>query len=252
NNNLLLIFTIFLLGFNLLWLIQTHFHLHRLKPDQVSIFPGHASDAIKVSIFWKAAPSGPWNWQINLESNHGDFSYHTIQNDKTKSEGEIIPMKRGVYQWSHLRIKTTNPFGLYQVWIYFPLQFESLVYPTLLKNVDLTLSGTRLEGEILQDKKGPDDFRGLGNYMNDEARKISWKHYARSGALFIKEGEEKKAPLLELELNPPKGAKPKEDYLSYMATQMVECHRRDIPFLLRVNGNESAQLSDCLKVLTLC
>lgn len=252
SNNLLLIFTIFLFAFNLLWLIQTHFHLHRLRPDQVAIFPGHAGAAINVNIFWKAAPKGPWNWQIDLESDHGDFAYHGIKDDKHKSEGEITPDKRGVYQWQYLKVKTANPFGLYQVWVYFPLKLQSLVYPTLLSAVDLTLSGKDFEGEILQDKKGVDDFRGLGNYMNDESRKISWKHYARSGELFIKEGEEKKAPILELELRPPTEFEPKEHYLSYLATQMVECQRRDIPFSLRVNGVESGQLQDCLKVLTLC
>lgn len=252
SNNLLLIFTIFLFAFNLLWLIQTHFHLHRLKPDQVSIFPGHAGHAINVNIFWKAAPKGPWNWQMQLESDHGDFAYHGIRDDKSKSEGEITPDKRGVYQWSYLKVKTENPFGLYQVWIYYPLNLKTLVYPTLLSSVDLKLSGKDFEGDILQDKKGPDDFRGLATYRNDESRKISWKHYARSGDLLIKEGEEKKAPLLQLDFKPPTGAEPKERYLSYLTTQIVECHRRDIPFSLRVNGVESSQLQDCLKVLTLC
>jgi len=252
SNNLLLIFTIFLFSFNLLWLIQTHFHLHRLRPDQVAIFPGHAGVAINVNVFWRTAPKGPWDWQIQLESDHGDFLYHGIKHDNVKSEGEITPDKRGVYQWHHLRVKTSNPFGLYQVWTYFPLSMTSLVYPTLLKSADLSLSGKDFEGELLQDKKGSDDFRGLGNYANDEARKISWKHYARSGNLFIKEGEENKAPLLELELKPPLETLPKELYLSYLATQMVECHRRDIPFSLRVNGIESSRLQDCLKVLTIC
>jgi hypothetical protein len=252
SNNLLLIFTIFLFSFNLLWLIQTHFHLHRLRPDQVSIFTGHAGAAINVSIFWKAIPKGPWNWQIQLESDHGDFSFSRIKDDKAKCVGEITPDKRGQYQWSYLKVKTSNPFGLYQVWIYFPLNLSTLVYPSLLQSVDLTLRGKDFEGEIMQDKIGNDDFRGLGNYMNDESRKISWKHYARSGDLFIKEGEEKKTPVLELELTVPAESTHKEQYLSYLATQMVECHRRDIPFLLKVNGAQSGQLADCLKVLTLC
>jgi hypothetical protein len=252
SNNLLLIFTIFLFAFNLLWLIQTHFHLHRLRPDQVAIFPGHAGSAINVNIFWKAAPKGPWNWQIDLESDHGDYSYHGIKDDKHKSEGEITPDRRGVYQWQYLKVKTVNPYGLYQVWIYFPLKMHSLVYPTLLKSVDLNLSGKDFEGELLQDKKGVDDFRGLGKYRDDESRKISWKHYARSGQLFIKEGEEKQAPMLELELKPPTESESKELYLSYLTTQIVECHRRDIPFSMRVNGSASSLIQDCLKELTIC
>lgn len=252
SNNLLLIFTIFLLGFNLLWLIQTHFHLHRLRPDQVSIFTGHAQASLNVNIFWKATPRGPWNWEMEFESDQGNFSFNRIRDDKNKSVGEITPKKRGNYQWQYLKVKTTNPFGLYQVWIYFPLSLNTLVYPALLQSVDLTLSGKDFDGDMIQDKIGNDDFRGLGNYLNDESRKISWKHYARSGELYIKEGEEKKAPILEMELKVPVDSLTKERYLSYLTTQMVECHRRDIPFLLKVNGAQSGKLNECLKVLTLC
>lgn len=251
-NNLLLIFTTFLFAFDLLWLVQTHFHLYRLKFDQLSVQTGHAGDAIGASVFWQATPKGPWNWELDLESDQGSFKLSAPHHNSSKSEGEISPTRRGLYHWKYLKIKTSNPFGLYQAWIYFPLSQESLVYPTLLKNVELPLSGKDLEGELLQDKKGQDDFRGLARYANDESRKISWKHYAQSGNLLVKEGEEKKTPLLELEFKLPKEPSLKENYLSYMATQLVECHRRDIPFLLRVNNQESSQLGDCLKVLTLC
>lgn len=252
NNNLLLIFTIFLFAFNLLWLVQTHFHLYRLRPEHVSIFSGHAKGPVSVNIFWKTIPTGPWDWLIDLESNHGSFPFHATKEDKSKSEGEVTPSGRGLYEWRHLKVKTTKPFGLYQVWIYFPLNIQSLVYPTLLNTVDLYLSGKDFEGELLQDKKGIDDFRGLGTYMNDESRKISWKHYARSGELLIKEGEEKKTPILELDLKLPIEAVSKEHYLSHITTQLVECQRRDVPFKLKVNGVESSHLQDCLKVITLC
>lgn len=252
NNNLLLIFTIFLFAFNLLWLVQTHFHLYRLRPEHVAIFSGHAKGPVSVNIFWKTVPTGPWDWQIQLESGHGSFLFQGIKEDKLKSEGEVFPLARGHYEWKHLKVKTANPFGLYQAWIYFPLNIQSLVYPTLLSTIDLSLSGKDFDGDLVQDKKGTDDFRGLGNYMNHESRKISWKHYARSGELFIKEGEEKKTPILELELRLPIESESKEKYLSYITTQLVHSYRRDIPFKLRVNGVESGHLQDCLKVLTLC
>lgn len=251
-NNLLLIFTTFLFAFDLLWLIQTHFHLHRLKLDQLNIHSGHANASVEVNVIWDKAPAGPWNWDIDLESDRGDFKLTSSQHQSQKSEGEISPTLRGLYHWKHIKIKTVNPFGLYRAWIYFPLSQDSIVYPTLLKNVDLPLSGKESDGDMTQDKKGHDDFRGLANYANDESRKISWKHYARSGNLVIKEGEEKKSPQLFVELRIPKDLTLKENYLSYVATQLVECQRQDIPFVLRANNVESANLSDCLKVLSLC
>lgn len=251
-NNLLLIFTTFLFAFDLLWLVQTHFHLHRLKFDQLSILSGHANQAIGLSVFWEKVPKGPWNWELLLESDRGDFNVMRAHHVSSKSEGEISPTLRGLYHWKYLKVKTINPFGLYQAWIYFPLMQDSLIYPTLVKNVDLPLSGKDFDGELTQDKKGQDDFRGLANYANDESRKISWKHYARSGSLLIKEGEEKKTPLLQLELKIPEDSSLKESYLSYLTTQLIECHRRDIPFVMRIHNQESSQLNDCLKVLSLC
>ena len=252
SNNLLLIFTIFLFAFNLLWLIQTHVHLYRLKLDQVVILSGHAKQLAHVDISWKIAPQEPWNWELMLEGDRGDFSCLGVTNSPIRTVGEISVESRGVYRWNHLMVKTSNPFGLYQAWVYFPLSFQSLVYPTLLNSVDLDLSGKAEQGELFSDKKGDDDFRGLGNYNNQESRKISWKHYARSGELLIKEGEEKKTPILELELILPSAHEAKEHYLSYLATQMVECHKRNIPFSLYNNGLKSSQLQECLKVLALC
>jgi len=252
SNNLLLIFTIFLFSFNLIWLIQSHFHLYRLKPDNVVISAGHAGSKVNARVFWKTAPKRPWSWQIQLESDRGDFALGDLKDGDSCSEGELSPDKRGVYKWEYLHVKTDNPFGLYQLWIYYPLNLTSLVYPTLLPVADLSLSGNSLEGDSFLDKKGADEFRGLGAYDNDESRKISWKHYARSGELLIKEGEEKTTPVLELEFRPPTELALKEHYLSTLATQMVECQKQNIPFSLRVNGQESGQLRDCLKVLALC
>ena len=141
SNNLLLIFTIFLFAFNLLWLIQTHVHLYRLKLDQVVITSGHAKEHAPVTITWKAAPQGPWQWQIKLEGDQGEFSCVGVKNYLTKTEGQVAFESRGVYRWKYLEVKSSNPFGLYQAWVYFPLSFQSLVYPTLLNCVDLDLSG---------------------------------------------------------------------------------------------------------------
>ena len=252
SNNLLLIFSIFLFAFNLLWLIQTHVHLYRLKLDQVIVSSGHAMQLVPVNITWKVAPQNPWDWQIALEGDRGDFECLELKNYLTRSEGEITFESRGVHRWKYLQVKTANPFGLYRAWVYFPLNFQSLVYPTLLKSVELNLSGIDERGELSSQKKGDDDFRGLGNYNNQESRKISWKHYARSGELLIKEGEEKQSSILDLKLMLPSAPEAKEYYLSYLATQIVECHKRDIPFSFSDNGLKSSQIQECLKVLALC
>lgn len=243
SNNLLLIFTTFLLGFNLLWLIQTHFYMARLKPDQVLIHSGHAGMPLVTQITWRETPKAPHSWKLTLESDKGKFLLDAQS---------IIIHKRGVYSWKYLRTETSNPFGLYKTWIYFPLLHSSLVFPPLLPHAELPLSGKDSEGELLQDKKGPEDFRGLASYEQNESRKISWKHYARSGELLVKEGEEQKSPVMNLELSIPHDENLKEAYLSYVATQLVEAHRRGISFSLKVKDQYSSDLSECLKVLAQC
>jgi hypothetical protein len=258
NNNLLLIFTLFLFSFNLMWLIQTHFHLYRLKKDHVVFSSGHAGELLEAKIFWKSLPLGPWDWTIELECDQGDFPLIGSIHEEAKSFGEIRPLRRGVLLWNHLKIKTTNPFGLYQTWIYYPLTETTFVYPALLTNAGIFFTGNDLEGEVAIDKSGNDDFRGLGAMGNADSRKVSWKHYARTGELLIKEGEELRSPSLDIELQIPQDAALKERYLSEIATQMVECHKRSIPFSFKSVGFSQAcgsgytHLHECLRELAQC
>ena len=256
SNNLLLIFTLLLFGLNLIWLVQTHFHLHKLKLSHVLIQEGHAETGLKVSIYWNNSPAGPLDWSVNLESDQGVFALNKHFDNPSKSDGEIILNKRGVYRWCFMEVKTSNPFGLYQTWIYYPLNFQTVVFPPLLSSVFLDLHGQDLEGEVAQDKEGSEDFRGLKKYDFEEARKISWKHYASTNELLVKEGEEKKAPILDLELIIPDSGK--ENYLSKIATQIVECQKREIPFSFKSQNFKASanftksHVDHCLRVLALC
>lgn len=258
SNNLLLIFTLFLFAFNLLWLIQTHFHLHKLKLDHVQLSAGHAGDAMELRVAWGKTPAGPWGWKIALETYDKGYSADVLKNTEEFSSAELRLPNRGVYHWKYLGVKSTHPFGLYQVWIYYPVDFSTIVYPPLLTSATISPDGLDSEGEIIQGRKGQDDFRGLSPYQEDESRKISWKHYARSGDLVIREGEEKRAAVVEIDLKVPDSGELKEQYLSKVATQLVECYRREIPFTLRDPTSYRApsvqfhHLQECLKVLALC
>jgi len=258
SNNLLLIFTIFLFSFNLMWLIQTHFHLHGLKFDQVLIPDGHAGQTPQVKVFWKHVPSGPWEWSLQLESDHGDFKLMHPIHRESESSGLMKLLQRGIHQWTHLKIQTENPFGFYQVWIFYPLNTTTIVFPALLASAELTLNGLELEGHNSSDNKGHEDFLGLAHGSESDARKISWKHYARSGDVLVKEGEDLKSSSLDIVYDPPENLELKEHYLSVLATQMVECHLRNIPFSLKKSGFSSHadvgvnHLTTCLRELAVC
>lgn len=249
NNNLLLIFTLFLFGFNLMWVIQTHFHLHALKVDSVIISEGHAGEALPVMIHWKKTPEGPHAWKLALEN-----------------ESEIIPVSnlntvtfpaRGLKKFSYLSIVTDRPFGLYKVWVFQKIESKVIVYPAKLSRApEIKSVPTHLEGDQSSALTGPHDVRNLAPYQGEESRKISWKHYAKSGELVIKEGEE--LIKSEVHFRVPQGHPEMELLLSGITTQMVNCARQEIVFSLETptrktrSGNSLNHLSDCLRELAVC
>lgn len=249
SNNLLLIFTLVLFGFNLLWVIQTHYYLHALRPDTVVIHDSFASENAVVEVSWKSTPDGPHQWEIWLESSAESFSLGRT--------GLVTFPKRGVWDFLHLQLRTEMPFGLYRAWIYLPIKTRAYVYPARLKISPPLQNETTLgEGDISSLLKGPDDFLNLNAYQGEESRKIYWKHYARSGELLVKEGEELKASEIRFHLSP--GIQDKEWELSKMATQMVECLKTENPFMLETPklktrfDKTERHLKECLRELAQC
>jgi uncharacterized protein (DUF58 family) len=257
NNNLLLIFTLFLFGFNLIWVIQTHFHLHALKLHSISISDGHVAENVRVHARWSKAPLGPFQWELTLETEDQELLVKSIQHESSGTEGSIVFSKRGVWNFTYLKVKTEMPFGLYQVWVFYRLETRGYAYPKRFKDVPpVSHSPSALTGEHSTLIRGPHDVWNLAPYQGEESRKISWKHYARSGELVIKEGEELSKTLVHFILreNPPN----KELLLSVMASQMVLCAKTETPFSLETPvkkmspGLSSSHLTECLRELAAC
>ncbi len=258
SNNLLLIFTIGLFGLNLIWVVNSHFHLARLKFGQVFIEDGHVNASIPVSIRWKKWPAGNLEWSITLIGKTALKKIKILETEEGRTLGEMTLPSRGLYQWTHLLVKTDRPFGLYKTWIYFPIEVLSHVYPSLLK--DLALPSPEIlerEGTISGDKKGDEGLRGLTQYFGEGSKRISWKHYAKSGDLYVKEGEEMKTQLMRIKLHLPEEERKREAEISRIATLMVYCHRQEIPFLFQGKiqkgpGVHLELLKDCLRELAEC
>lgn len=257
NNNLLLIFTLFLFGLNLIWVIQTHFHLHALKLQSVSIQDGHAGENVLTEVHWKKSPDGPCRWEITLESNDKAFPLTAVTSDTLVTKGCLNLPTRGIWNFSFIKVKSIMPFGLYMTWIYFPVNARTYAFPSRLKDLPVfNRERGFLEGDDSTSIKGPHDVWNLAPYQGDESRKISWKHYAKSGELVIREGEELSKLLVHFKVGPliPE----KEFVLSKMATQMLHCAQNDILFTLetptfRSDARSSGRhLIDCLRELATC
>lgn len=257
SNNLLLIFTLVLFGLNLTWVIQTHYHLHQLRLKSIEIQDGHATEPLDVKIFWKSAPEFPWNWKLTLE-NQTSTSVDILAESKNQTGASVRLLKRGLYEWKHLKIATNRPFGLYRAWIYLPIELKVHAYPAKLPQVSpLNFSidfGTGLESSL---RAGSHDVWNLKPHQGEESRRISWKHYARLGDLVVKEGEDLVSKNIHFRLENV-APELKEHYLSEMATQMVFCHKHETPFTFQnlnhkvISGRTKKHLQDCLKELALC
>lgn len=257
SNNLLLIFTLFLFGLNLIWVIQTHYHLHPLKIENLSSIDGHAKDPSLIKVNWKNAPHGPYQWRLKLESENDSLEVSTLNDSETESNGQVIFPKRGVWKFQHLKVSTEMPFGLYKAWIYLPIEFSAFAWPAKLKDVPpVNTMNAEQEGELHGGLPGPHDVRDLGPYQGEEARKISWKHYAKSGELVVKEGEEFTNAKVHFKI--PPNVPDKEFILSLMATQMVQCHRTDTtydlvtPLKKTPPGSGEKHFQECMRELTKC
>lgn len=256
NNNLLLIFTLFLFGLNLTWLIQTHFYLHGLKVDSIIIEDGHAKEKVLVHLHLGHCPNGPYEWEIELD---GDKSFLIIPLDSSESNilGQVIFPQRMILNFKYLKVKTQMPFGLYKAWIYYPMSAKAFVYPEKLSEFSIQNSGhSHLEGENSTFRAGNHDTWNLAKYTSSDSRKISWKHYAKSGDLVIKEGEELNQEIFFFKYN---GVEQDREFsLSLIATQMVQCAQLKYPFSLETPhfkmGPEinDKHLRDCLRELSKC
>lgn len=253
NNNLLLIFTLILFALNLMWVIQTHFYLHSVKLESVSITDGHAGEESIVSLNWKKRSEGPEHWKLQLQNENSELDL--VMLDETT--GRVLLPTRGLWKFQHLYIKTDRPFGIYRVWVYLPIDVRTYAYPSRVKNPPaLRILESQIEGESSTMRKGPHDVWNLGPYEDGESRKISWKHYARTGELVVKEGEELRKS--EVLFRIKDSHQDKEKVLSEIATQMVMCLKADTSFALETSSNRipggfgEKHLHLCLRTLAVC
>jgi uncharacterized protein (DUF58 family) len=257
SNNLLLIFTLFLFAFNLLWVIQTHFFLNSLKLDTIVIHEGHAGEQLDVILYWKNTPEGPFQWHLTLESDSHIAAISSKESDTLKTSGSVKFQQRGLKIFTHLGVETEKPFGLYRAWMFQKTDVRVVVYPSKLTSAPDVISDiAHLEGDQGSARAGPHDIRNLAPYQGEESRRISWKHYAKSGDLIVKEGEELAKSEVHFRVCPDK--KDRELELSRITTQMLYCTRHDILFSLETPGKKTRSastlnhLNDCLRELALC
>ncbi|MGO3785617.1 MAG: DUF58 domain-containing protein [Pseudoalteromonas prydzensis] len=102
-----------------------------------------------------------------------------------------LPLKkRGEYPLKRLKIISRYPFGLVSTWSYMQLTHSVFVYPQQLKPVQQAnqhFNQSMNDGEH-KNTHGSDEFDGLiPHQVGMNMKRVSWKHYAKTQQLMVKE-----------------------------------------------------------------
>jgi uncharacterized protein (DUF58 family) len=148
--------------------------------------------------------------------------------------------ERGWFHPGRLRIESVYPLGLLRCWTWVDLDLRALVYPAPLPAGEP--GGDAADGwEGLQvTGSGDDEFAGIRDYREgDSPRRVYWKGLARGQDLQSKEFAAAVSDARWLEWEQFAGLI-QERRLSAMCHWVLEYHRRELEFGLRLPGAELA------------
>jgi uncharacterized protein (DUF58 family) len=258
-NNLLLLLTLFLFGLNLLWVIQSYFHSRHLEVERLVIEDSHQASQTNFDIFWVTPLLNKENFILRLFCDEGYLDLFQVETNEYKTSGILEFTKRGQWRWRSILISSERPFGFYRTYRMIPLDGKSFVYPPLIKgefHFPLFPLGDGLDF-VDPHSSGHDEIKDFRPYEGEEARRINWKLYAKTAEIFIKEGEDYKGEHAYFKWDLTQT--PNKEYgLSHMATNMVYCYKKGIPFIFEMDGKKRGpalskfHLVDCLRDLSLC
>jgi len=258
-NNLLLLLTLFLFGLNLLWVIQSYLHSRQLNIERLLIEDAHLATQTNFDLHWVKPLVSRESFIIRLFCDQGYLDLVQVETSEYKTSGILEFTKRGQWIWKSILISSEMPFGFYRTYRMISLNGKSLVYPPLLKeefHFPLLPLGDG-QSVLDQDNSGFDEIKDFKPYEGEDVRRISWKLYAKTGEILIKEGENYKGEYayFRWDLTPISN---KEYSLSVLATKMVYCYQKGIPFIFemgehkRLPSSSQFHLIECLRDLSLC
>jgi uncharacterized protein (DUF58 family) len=165
--------------------------------------------------------------------------------------------ERGKYLLKRIRISSNYPFGLVKVWSYILLDEAAFVYPAMYSiDIDKTNHSVINSREIGNAKThGTDEFEHLIPHLPEMGlQRVSWKHYAKTQHLLVKEFVDYTAKDIAFDFNAMQGHT--EQRLSQLCYLICESSEKNIPFTLKlpnkiINANSGMQHKlKCLRALS--
>ena len=143
--------------------------------------------------------------------------------------------QRGHYLLARVKIKSNYPFGLVTVWSYIQIKKHVLVYPSLekvLSDTSLSQRENNHDSGIIKET-GSEEFESLLPHQPQMGlNRISWKHYAKTQHLLVKDFVDFKATNALFDFNLMSGNT--EQRLSQLCYLVCEATDKNIPFVLKL------------------
>lgn len=251
SNNLLFLFALILFSQTLFWFTDTYNYPHE-TPKDIQSSNCYAGELSVLSFNAENARTKELNFLIN----NRPYKIRHFVCDQQRFLLSLDLDKRGKYQLQKISFYDSRPYGLFAKRIEAKTSSDFYVYPRLIKNVSLHHKNEAPVESGLMDShlKGEESFLGLNTYQGEDFKKISWKHFARTEEIFVKQGLSPVLPHIDLVLKD----QPSEDDLSYMATLMNLAHKNQFAFSFKYKDlyvqpdSSFAHLQFCLERLSEC
>lgn len=172
-----------------------------------------------------------------------------------------LPFKtrfRGYLTVPRIKLKSVYPLGLINCWTWLRLDFEGIVYPSVVEMPFRMAVGEQddtEDGQVLQ--AGMEEFEGLKTYQKgDSLKRVAWKQYAKTQQLMTKQYSEHKGDDQCFDWFALPGFQ-MEERLQILCGWVVKAHRQNSDFSLKLPnefialGSGEQHLHICLRALAL-
>lgn len=171
-----------------------------------------------------------YNNDLKASTHHDEIS------NKSISSSLPLPYEtRGCYKLERIKIASNYPFGLVSVWSYLQVQTKTFVYPAheyVLSDAHISSQDENTQNGMTK-KSGTEEFDNLLIHQPEMGlSRISWKHFAKTKQLLVKDFVDFKATYALFDFNLMSGAT--EQRLSQLCYLVCEATEHNTPFMLKL------------------
>jgi uncharacterized protein (DUF58 family) len=168
--------------------------------------------------------------------------------------------QRGYFNPGRITVKSTFPFGLFNVWTHLDFDFKVLLFPSPIENKlkeSRSLDDNAYEHSAYQTIAGVEQFSTLKNYQLGESLKsVAWKQVAQGRGWLSKQFEQSAGGDLLLDISDLNHL-PLELRLSFLSHHIIELEKIKQRYSLTLNqhkiaiGSGQSHKHKCLQALAL-